>query len=86
MTTTKRISTKRNTTAEERETAAQARTEKLEALHASLAEQVEALATSAGWQAMLEAASRFTKYSLNNQLLLSCQLAKLFVISEEELN
>jgi antirestriction protein ArdC len=74
-TTTKRTSTKRISTAD-RETSAQERTEKLEALHASLAEQVETLTTSAGWAAMLDAARVFTRYSLNNALLLSMQLSK----------
>jgi antirestriction protein ArdC len=76
MTSTKRTTTTRTSTADERETAAQERTEKLEALHASLAEQVETLTTSAGWAAMLDAARAFTRYSLNNALLLSMQLSK----------
>lgn len=75
-TTTKHPSPKRAATAEERDTAAQVRTEKLEALHASLAEQVETLTTSEGWAAMLDAARVFTRYSLNNALLLSMQLSK----------
>ncbi len=75
MTTTKRTSSK-GTSAADRETAAQARTEKLGALHASLAEQVETLTTSEGWAAMLDAARVFTRYSLNNTLLLHMQLAK----------
>lgn len=74
-TTTRRTRSKRAITAD-RETAAQERTEKLEALHASLAEQVETLTTSEGWTEMLKAASRFTRYSLNNALLLSMQLSK----------
>jgi antirestriction protein ArdC len=75
MTTTKRTSTKRISTAD-CETAEQDRTERLEALHASLAEQVETLTTSEGWADMLRAASRFSRYSLNNALLLSMQLSK----------
>jgi antirestriction protein ArdC len=70
MTTTKRART------DDRETAARERTENLEALHASLAEQVETLTTSEGWAAMLDAARVFTRYSLNNTLLLQMQLAK----------
>src|SRR5450755_4809882 len=69
--------TKKHTSATAHTTmAAAARTEKLEALHASLAEQVETLTTSAGWAAMLDAARVFTRYSLNNTLLLSMQLSK----------
>jgi len=75
-TTTTRTSSKHTSTAEDRETAARERTEKLEALHASLAEKVETLTTSEGWAAMLDAARVFTKYSLNNTLLLSMQLSK----------
>jgi antirestriction protein ArdC len=75
MTTTKRTSSKSTSTAD-RETAAQERTEKLEALHASLAEQVETLTTSEGWAAMLDAGRVFTRYSLNNTLLLHMQMSK----------
>jgi antirestriction protein ArdC len=74
MTSTKRTSSK--TTTADRETAAQERSEKLEALHASLAEQVETLTTSEGWAAMLDAARVFTRYSLNNAMLLSLQLSQ----------
>jgi len=74
MTSTKRTSSK-GTSAADRETAAQERTEKLEALHASLAEQVETLTTSQGWADMLKAASMFTRYSLGNVLLLHRQLS-----------
>jgi antirestriction protein ArdC len=80
MTSTKRISSKRTsskrTSTADRETAAQERIEKLEALHASLAEQVETLTTSEGWAAMLDAARVFTRYSLNNTLLLHMQMSK----------
>ena len=75
MTSTKRTSSKGTSTAD-RETAARERTEKLEALHASLAEQVETLTTSVGCAAMLDAARVFTPYSLNNTLLLHMQLSK----------
>src|SRR5471030_1224488 len=74
MTSTKRTSSRRSTA--DRETAAQERTERLEALHASLAEQVETLTTSEGWAAMLDAARVFTRYSLNNTLLLHMQLSR----------
>lgn len=55
--------------------AAEARAVKLDALHADLAEQVESLTTSEGWLAMLQAAARFRKYSMNNSMLIALQLA-----------
>jgi antirestriction protein ArdC len=47
--------------------------ERLEALHASLAEGVAALTSSEKWQAWLDFASIFHTYSFNNQLLISLQ-------------
>ncbi len=42
-------------------------------LLATLGNEVEKLTNSAGWRAWLVAASRFHRYSLNNQLLIACQ-------------
>lgn len=44
-----------------------------DALHAKLAEQVEALATSENWQRFLAFAASFHSYSLNNTLLILAQ-------------
>lgn len=49
------------------------RREEVEALHARLGEQVEALRTSEGWAAYLKAARRFHRYSLSNLLLIMAQ-------------
>lgn len=54
----------------ERETA---RAAKLEALHATLAEQVASLRDGRDWQRWLSVASRFHQYSLNNVLLIAAQ-------------
>jgi hypothetical protein len=63
----------RTRTAEEIEAARVARAEKVDALNEQLAEAVERLAMSEGWAAMLVAAARFRRYSVNNQILLWVQ-------------
>jgi hypothetical protein len=47
--------------------------ERLAAAHARLAEAVESLATSQGWQRMLTVAARFHDYSPSNVLLITAQ-------------
>lgn len=42
-------------------------------LHRQLAEQVETLQTSEGWQAMLDTAAKFHRYSFNNVMLIHMQ-------------
>src|SRR3954469_8783051 len=59
--------------AEDVEAARAARAEKIEALNSELVAAVEALADSNAWRRMLEVSARFTRYSLNNQLLLWAQ-------------
>ena len=51
----------------------QARAAKLEALHATLAEQVAALRDGQDWQRWLATAARLPDYSLNNVLLIAAQ-------------
>jgi len=57
-------------TAADVEAANAARAARVEALNAELVAAVEALADSNAWRRMLEVSARFTRYSLNNQLLL----------------
>jgi DNA primase catalytic core len=52
---------------------ARSRADKLEAAHATLARQVQALADGPQWQRWLDVAARFHGYSLNNTLLLLAQ-------------
>lgn len=49
------------------------RRQEAEALHASIAEQVQQLADSGQWRAFLEFARSFHNYSLNNVLLILSQ-------------
>src|SRR3954447_13847964 len=55
------------------EAAQVARADKVEALNDELVMAVEALADSGAWRRMLEVSARFTRYSINNQLLLWAQ-------------
>ena len=50
-----------------------ARAAKLEALHATLAEQIAAIRDGADWRNWLNVASRFHAYSFNNQILIATQ-------------
>src|SRR4051794_18623441 len=59
--------------AEDIDAARAARAEKVEALNDELVAAVEALADSDAWRRMLEVSARFTRYSINNQLLLWAQ-------------
>lgn len=52
---------------------AEQRAEEMEALHAQLDAQVDTLRTSEGWTAYLAAARTFTRYSVNNLLLIMMQ-------------
>src|SRR4051794_7639886 len=61
----------------QREAADAARAAKIAALHEQIGEQVEALTADPQWRAMLDAAARFHTYSLNNQLLITLQAARL---------
>jgi len=51
----------------------QDRDTKIAALHAQIAEGVEALVDSGAWKAMLDTAARFHTYSLGNQMLIALQ-------------
>ena len=62
---------RRPTTPEARARAAEARTEKLAALHQNLIEQVNGLHTGEDWQRWLSFAARFHHYSFANTLLIS---------------
>ena len=53
------------------------RAAKIAALHDQIGEQVEQLTADPLWQAMLDAAAKFHTYSLNNQLLIALQAARL---------
>ena len=64
---------RRPRTPEDIEAANAARAEKVEALNAELVAAVEQLADSNAWRRMLEVSARFTRYSLNNQILLWSQ-------------
>jgi hypothetical protein len=59
------------------EAADAARAAKIAALHDQISEQVEALTADPQWRAMLDAAAKFHTYSLNNQLLIELQAARL---------
>ena len=59
------------------EAADAARAAKIAALHDQIGEQVEALTADPQWRAMLDAAAKFHTYSLNNQLLIELQAARL---------
>jgi hypothetical protein len=59
------------------EAAEAARAAKIAALHERIGEQVEALTADPQWRAMLDAAAKFHTYSLNNQLLITLQAARL---------
>src|SRR3954471_18308014 len=61
----------------QREAADAARAAKIAALHERIGEHVEALTADPQWRAMLDAAARFHTYSLNNQLLITLQAARL---------
>ena len=61
---------RRPLTAEQRRRADAARTERLDALHQHLAEQVRALRTGEDWQRWLSFAGRFHSYSFANTLLI----------------
>ncbi|WP_336029216.1 ArdC-like ssDNA-binding domain-containing protein [Geodermatophilus sp. FMUSA9-8] len=63
--------------AAQREAADAARAAKIAALHDQIGEQVEALTADPQWRAMLDAAAKFHTYSLNNQLLIELQAARL---------
>ncbi|WP_239521087.1 ArdC-like ssDNA-binding domain-containing protein [Blastococcus saxobsidens] len=60
-----------------REAADAARAAKIAALHEQIGEQVDALTADPQWRAMLDAAAKFHTYSLNNQLLIELQAARL---------
>ena len=59
------------------EAADAARAARIAALHEQIGEQVEALTADPQWRAMLDAAAKFHTYSLNNQLLIMLQAARL---------
>src|SRR3954451_24155301 len=61
----------------QREAADAARAARIAALHEQIGEQVEALTADPRWRAMLDAAAKFHSYSLNNQLLIELQAARL---------
>lgn len=61
----------------QREAADAARAARIAALHEQIGEQVEQLTADPRWRAMLEAAAKFHTYSLNNQLLIELQAARL---------
>jgi hypothetical protein len=61
----------------QREAADAARAAKIAALHEQIGERVEALTADPQWRAMLDAAAKFHTYSLNNQLLIGLQAARL---------
>ena len=61
----------------QREAADAARAARIAALHDQIGEQVEELTADPQWRAMLDAAARFHTYSLNNQLLIELQAARL---------
>jgi hypothetical protein len=63
----------------QREAADAARAARIAALHDQIGEQVEALTADPQWRAMLDAAARFHTDSLNNQLLIALQAARLGV-------
>lgn len=64
---------RRPTTPEQRAQADKARDGKLAGLHATLTEQVQALAAGPAWKRWLDVAARFHDYSFNNTLLLLAQ-------------
>ena len=61
----------------QREAADAARAARIAALHEQIGEQVEQLTADPQWRAMLDAAAKFHTYSLNNQLLIELQAARL---------
>ena len=61
----------------QREAADAARAAKIAALHDQISERVEQLTGDPQWRAMLDAAAKFHPYSLNNQLLITVQAARL---------
>ncbi|SFD96140.1 ArdC-like ssDNA-binding domain-containing protein [Blastococcus tunisiensis] len=61
----------------QREAADAARAAKIAALHDQIGEQVEQLTADPQWRAMLDVAAKFHTYSLNNQLLIELQAARL---------
>ncbi len=61
----------------QREAADAARAARIAALHEQIGEQVEQLTADPQWRAMLDAAAKFHTYSLNNQLLIMLQAARL---------
>jgi hypothetical protein len=72
-----RRSGRRQPSPAQREAADAARAAKIAALHDQISEQVEQLTADPQWRAMLDAAARFHTYSLNNQLLIMAQAARL---------
>ena len=65
--------TRRRLTEEERQAAAQARRETVEALHRQLAEQIGSLDNRAEWERYLAFARSFHQYSFRNRLLIMLQ-------------
>jgi hypothetical protein len=61
----------------QREATDAARAAKIAALHDQISERVEQLPADPQWRAMLDAAAKFHTYSLNNQLLIMAQAARL---------
>ena len=61
----------------QREAADAARAAKIAALHEQISERVEQMTADPQWRAMLDAAAKFHTYSLNNQLLIELQAARL---------
>ncbi|CCG02691.1 tyrosine-type recombinase/integrase [Blastococcus saxobsidens] len=68
---------RRQLSAAQREAADSARAARIAALHERISERVEQLTADPQWRAMLDAAAKFHTYSLNNQLLIALQAARL---------
>jgi hypothetical protein len=49
------------------------RTDKLKAAHERLTQAVESIVTGDDWRRMLKVASKFHRYSFNNQMMIFCQ-------------
>ncbi|MCF6506529.1 DUF1738 domain-containing protein [Blastococcus sp. MG754426] len=60
----------------DRQAAETARAARISALHEQIGAQVERLTADPQWRAMLDAAARFHRYSLGNQLLIAVQGAE----------
>jgi hypothetical protein len=60
-------------TAERREAAEARKAERLNELHTQLSKGVQELQSGQAWQAWLDTASKFHRYSFNNQMLIALQ-------------